>query len=319
LGTQKEVTRHRAKPEVNCQEIDKELEEQWCARKPPVSFLINYLFKHSLIYLPEERIMDLGITGKTALVCAASKGLGRATAHLLASEGARVVVCARSETTLQEAAKTIRKDTGSEVLAVQADVSVAEDIRRVVQEANGAYGGVDILVNNAGGPPPGYFDDITDADWQLAHELTLMSTVRFTREVLPYMRNRKFGRIINITSVSVKQPLDHLLLSNSLRLGVVGWAKTLSNQVAADGITINNVCPGWTRTDRVTALLEARSAGDGISLEEAEKIITNTIPMQRLGEADELASLIVYLASRQAAYLTGATIQVDGGLTAGYS
>ena len=160
---------------------------------------------------------------------------------------------------------------------------------------------------------------MTDADWQRAHELTLMSTVRFTREVLPHMRSRKFGRIINITSVSVKQPLDHLLLSNSLRLGVVGWAKTLSNQVAADGITINNVCPGWTRTDRVTALLAARSHSEGISTEEAEKIITDTIPMGRLGEADEPASLIVYLASRQAAYLTGATIQVDGGLTAGYS
>jgi 3-oxoacyl-[acyl-carrier protein] reductase len=263
--------------------------------------------------------MDLGIAGKTALVGAASKGLGRAAAHMLAGEGARVVICARNEAPLQEAAQAIKDDTGGEVLAVRADVSRPEDIRRVVQEANAKFAGVDILVNNAGGPPPGYFDDITDADWQLAHELTLMSTVRFTREVLPYMRSRKFGRIINITSVSVKQPLDHLLLSNSLRLGVVGWAKTLSNQVAADGITINNVCPGWTRTDRVTALLEARTASEGISLEEAEKVITNTIPMRRLGEADEPASLIAYLASRQAAYLTGTTIQVDGGLTAGYS
>ena len=263
--------------------------------------------------------MDLGIAGKTALVCAASKGLGRATAHLLAGEGARVVVCAREQGPLEAAAQAIKDETGSEILPVQADVSVAEDIRRVVQQANTAYGGVDILVNNAGGPPPGFFDDITDADWLLAHELTLMSAVRFTREVLPQMRSRKFGRIINITSVSVKQPLDHLLLSNSLRLGVVGWAKTLSNQVAADGITINNVCPGWTRTDRVNALLTARSASEGVSPEEVEKSITSTIPMRRLGEAEEPASLIVYLASRQAAYMTGTTIQVDGGLTAGYS
>jgi len=263
--------------------------------------------------------MDLGIAGKTALVAASSKGLGRAAARCLAEEGARVVICARNEEELEAAAASLRSETGAEVLAVPADVSVAEDIRRVAAQAREAFGPVDILVNNAGGPPPGFFSDMTDADWQQAHELTLMSSVRFTREVLADMRKRGFGRIINITSVSVKQPIDQLLLSNSLRLGVVGWAKTLSNQVAADGVTINNVCPGWTRTDRVTGLLESRSKNEGISQAGAERSITDAIPMQRLGEPEELASLITYLASRQAAYLTGATIQVDGGLTAGYS
>ncbi|MEJ2760797.1 MAG: SDR family oxidoreductase [Gammaproteobacteria bacterium] len=263
--------------------------------------------------------MDLGISGKTALVAASSKGLGRAAAEGLAREGARVVLCARHEQELRAAAEEIRAATGAEVLAVTADVAVPGDILRVVEGARDAFGGVDILVNNAGGPPPGYFQDMTDEDWQLAHELTLMSTVRFTREVLPRMREQGYGRIINITSVSVKQPLDHLLLSNSLRLGVVGWAKTLSNQVAAEGVTINNVCPGWTRTRRVTDLLEARAKQQGMSMEEAERTITGGIPMQRLGEAGELASLIVYLASNQAAYMTGTTIQVDGGLTAGYS
>lgn len=263
--------------------------------------------------------MDLGISGKTALVAASSRGLGRAAAQLLAGEGARVVLCARNDGELQAAADAIRNETGAEVLAVAADVSVAEDIRRVVQRAREAFGGVDILVNNAGGPPPGYFEDMTDEDWRQAHELTLMSTVRFTRAVLPHMREQRFGRIINITSVSVKQPIDQLLLSNSLRLGVIGWAKTLSNQVAADGVTINNVCPGWTRTERVTGLLAARSKNEGISQAEAEQTITDTVPMGRLGEPEELASLIVYLASSRAAYMTGTTIQVDGGLTAGYS
>lgn len=263
--------------------------------------------------------MDLGISGKTALVAASSKGLGLAAARCLAEEGARVVICARNRGELETAAASLRSDTGAEVLAVTADVSVAEDIRSATEQARDAFGPVDILVNNAGGPPPGFFSDMTDADWQLAHELTLMSTVRFTREVLDDMRARGFGRIINITSVSVKQPIDQLLLSNSLRLGVVGWAKTLSNQVAADGVTINNVCPGYTRTGRVTALLASRSKNEGISRAEAERVITDAIPMQRLGEPEELASLIAYLASRQAAYLTGATIQVDGGLTAGYS
>lgn len=263
--------------------------------------------------------MDLGISGKTALVAASSKGLGRAAAEGLAREGARVVVCARHEEELMAAAADIKNSTGAEVLGIPADVTVPGDITRVVEGARDAFGGVDILVNNAGGPPPGYFQDMTDEDWQLAHELTLMSTVRFTREVLPRMREQGFGRIINITSVSVKQPIDQLLLSNSLRLGVVGWAKTLSNQVAAEGVTINNVCPGYTRTHRVTDLLATRAKQEGMSMAEAERTITGGIPMQRLGEAEELASLIVYLASTQAAYLTGATIQVDGGLTAGYS
>ncbi len=263
--------------------------------------------------------MDMGITGRTALVAASSKGIGYASARQLAAEGARVIMCARNEKALQTAAENVRTDTGAEVLAVTADMTRPDDIERLVEESTDRFGAIDILVNNAGGPPPGYFMEMTDADWQTAHELTLMSSVRLTRLLLPVMREQRYGRIINITSVSVKQPIDHLLLSNSVRLAVIGWAKTLSNQVAAEGITVNNVCPGWTRTDRVAGLLQARSEKEGISMEEAEKTIADTIPMRRLGTAGELAALVVYLASNHAAYMTGTTIQVDGGLTAGYS
>ena len=263
--------------------------------------------------------MDMGITGRTALVAASSKGIGYASARQLAAEGARVIMCARNEETLQTAAENVRTDTGAEVLAVTADMTRPDDIERLVEESTDRFGVVDILVNNAGGPPPGYFMEMTDADWQTAHELTLMSSVRLTRLLLPGMREQRYGRIINIASVSVKQPIDHLLLSNSVRLAVIGWAKTLSNQVAEEGITVNNVCPGWTRTDRVAGLFQARSEKEGISVEEAEKTIADTIPMRRLGTAGELATLVVYLASSHAAYMTGTTIQVDGGLTAGYS
>lgn len=257
--------------------------------------------------------MDLGLKGKTALVAASSRGLGKAIAIALSKEEAKIVVCSRRQNAVDLAKREIEELTGGKVLAVQADVSKSDEIKHLVAEATDVYGGIDILVNNAGGPQAGYFKDMTDEQWQRGVELTLMSSVRLTRAVLPHMKKQQWGRIINVTSVSVKQPINELLLSNSLRLSVVGWAKTLANQVAKDGILINNVCPGWTRTDRVVEIIESRANSQGVTPEEVEAGITNTIPVGRLGQPEELANLVTFLASERASYITGTSIQVDGG------
>jgi len=261
--------------------------------------------------------MDLEISGKVALVAASSQGLGKAVAMGLAQEGAKVVICARNTEKLETAKQDIQSKTGSEVLAIRADLTKAADIKSLVAKTIAQFGTVHILVNNAGGPPAGFFWDMADDSWQKAVELTLMSSVRLTREVLPFMRKQKWGRIINITSVSVKQPINDLLLSNSLRLSVVGWAKTLSSQLAAEGILINNVCPGWTRTDRVDELIQARAKNEGKSPREVEQTIVSSIPMGRMGQPEELANLVAFLASERTSYITGTTIQVDGGAVKG--
>lgn len=261
--------------------------------------------------------MDLGLKDKVALVAAASKGLGKATALELAREGANVAICARTEVTLQAAAGEIERANGSEVLAVVANVSKADDIERLVQTTVDHFGRLDILVTNAGGPPAGYFLDLDDEAWFAAIELTLMSTVRLCRAAVPHMRQNGWGRIVNITSVSVKQPIDNLLLSNALRAGVVGLAKTLSNQFAGDGITVNSVCPGWTLTDRVAELNAARAREQGVPVEKVERQVTANIPMGRMGRPEELAALIAFLASERAGYITGTAIQVDGGYVKG--
>jgi 3-oxoacyl-[acyl-carrier protein] reductase len=257
--------------------------------------------------------MDLGIRGKVALVAAASKGLGKAAAWALAREGARVVIAARGEALLRQAAAEIADDTGSSVVGIPADVSVAADTERLFVAACDAYGQVDILVNNAGGPRPGVFTDMSDDDWLQAVELNLLSAIRLTRLALPGMRARRWGRIINITSMSVKQPIPNLILSNAVRAGVVGMAKTLADQVAAEGITVNNVCPGYMLTDRVRQLSQAQAEAEGVSVEEVLQRSVADIPAGRIGQPEELAALIAFLASEPAAYLTGATIQVDGG------
>ena len=261
--------------------------------------------------------MDLGIEGRVALVAAASKGLGKAAAMELAREGARVVIAARDEEELAAAADDIRHTTGADVLAVPADVTVVADIEALVGAAASEFGDIDILVNNAGGPRPGVFTDMTDADWLVAINLNLMSAVRLTRLVLPGMRRKRWGRIINMTSISVKQPLPNLILSNAARSAVVAMAKTLSLQVAADGITVNNVCPGTILTDRVRSLAANTAQVQGITPEQALQQMQADIPMGRLGRPEELAALIAFLASERASYITGATIQVDGGLYRG--
>ncbi len=259
--------------------------------------------------------MDLGIKGKVALVAAASKGLGKATALALAHEGADVCIVARGQQALDAAAEEIRAATGCKVLAVAGDVGVAAQLEALVRRVNESLGGVDILVNNAGGPRPGVFTDMSDEDWLGAIELNLMSAVRLTRLVLPHMRERGWGRVINITSVAVKQPIPNLILSNAARSAVVAMAKTLSMQVAAEGITVNNVCPGYTLTDRVRGLAESNSASEGISIDEVMARWETSIPARRLGKPEEVAALITFLASQQAGYITGTTIQIDGGTT----
>lgn len=261
--------------------------------------------------------MDLGLKGRVALVGASSRGLGRACATELARQGATVVICARHVQELEAAAREIRQATGAEVLPVQADLTGAEQIRHLADETMRRYGRIDVLVTNNGGPPAGHFDHFDDDDFLAAHELTLMSAVRLIRAVLPAMRRQQWGRIINITSVSVKQPIDNLILSNVYRAGVVGLAKTLSQQVAAEGITINNVAPGYTRTDRVAELAESRAEEQGKDVEEVLSEQAAAYPMQRMGEPQELAALVAFLASERASYITGTTIQVDGGYVEG--
>jgi 3-oxoacyl-[acyl-carrier protein] reductase len=260
--------------------------------------------------------MDLGLKDRVALVAASSRGLGKACALELAREGAQVVVCARDAEHLADAAAEIATATGAEVFPVQADLTDAAQIRYLVAETLARFGRVDVLVTNNGGPPAGFFVDFDDEDWWAAHQLTLLSAVRLIRAVLPAMRDRRWGRIINITSVSVKQPIDNLILSNVYRPGVVGLAKTLSAQLAADGITVNNVAPGYTRTDRVLDLARARAADGDQSVEEVLADTGSSVPMQRMGEPGELAALVAFLASERAGYITGTTIQVDGGYVA---
>ncbi len=256
--------------------------------------------------------MDLGLKGKVALVGAASRGLGRAIAVELAREGARVVICARGAEALEATRRQIAA-TGAEIHAVAADLSQRDGIERVASEAMTTFGRVDVLVTNAGGPPAGPFDAHDWSAWDRAVNLTLRSAVELTRAVLPGMRERRWGRIINVTSIAVKQPVDNLMLSNSVRSAVTGFARTLANEVATDGVTVNNILPGYTRTERVDALAEANAAKEGVTKQEVVARFEREIPMRRLGEPEEFAALAAFLASERASYITGQSIAVDGG------
>ncbi len=258
--------------------------------------------------------MDLGLRGKVAIVTASSRGIGRAAAEALAAEGARIAVCARTAADVMAAADQIRRRTGSDALAVAADLTKAEDIQRIVDRTAATYGTVDVLVNNAGGPPPGTFDGVGETEWRAAFEITLLSVVRMTRAVLPLMRKGGGGVIINIQSTSVKVPLDNLILSNSIRTGVIGLAKSLSFELAKDGIRVNNVLPGAIMTDRQREMLALQSARSGKSVEEIVRLREAAIPLGRFGEPEDLGNMIAFLASERARYVTGVTVQVDGGL-----
>lgn len=257
--------------------------------------------------------MDLGLTNKFALVTAASKGLGRASAAALAQEGARVAICARQEETLRRTAAEIGASTGAEILAIPADLSQKEDIDRLVGQVLHHFGGLHILVTNAGGPPAGYFEEFDDQQWQSSFNLTMMSAVRLIRAAIPPMKQQQWGRIINITSLSVKEPIENLILSNSIRAGVHGLAKTLAGQLAQFGITVNNVMPGTIHTDRIDQLAQHRAGQTGQSVAEALAGMGQVVPLGRIGRPEELGALVAFLASERASYINGASIPVDGG------
>ncbi len=261
--------------------------------------------------------MELGLKDKVAIVPASSKGLGRACALALALEGANVVICSRDSKDIKTAAKEISQQSGSEILPIKADVSNQQEIEKIVKKATGAFGTVHILVNNAGGPPFGYFDVFDMEQWQKAIELNLFSTIRLTQLVTPYMKEQNWGRIINITSIAVKQPLDGLILSNTSRAGVVGFAKTISNELAKYNILVNNVCPGRIFTDRIKSLASSRAEKDGKSFDEVIESMQTDIPVGKIGTPEEFANMVVFLASEKASYITGNTIQIDGGLLKG--
>lgn len=256
--------------------------------------------------------MDLGLKGKVAIVAASSKGLGRACAEELAAEGTRVVLCARGEEALAVTRDWI-VGQGGEAIAVPADVAKSEDIERVIRVAHDAFGPVDILVTNGGGPPPGTFDQHGIDAWQQGVESTLLSVVRFAKAVLPDMKERGSGRIINITSIAVKQPVDGLILSNSIRAAVTGFARSLANEVGRHGITVNNVMPGFTWTERVDELAARQSQASGKTRQEVVAGWEASIPVGRLGEPRELAALVAFLASERASYVTAQSVAVDGG------
>ena len=261
--------------------------------------------------------MDLGLKGRIAIVAAASQGLGRAVAEELAREACQVAICARTAKDLERTAAEIGKANGREVFHQALDVTDAEAVRGFVATVEKKFGRIDICVTNAGGPPAKQFLDITIEEWRAAVELTLMSSVYFAREVLPRMQRNHWGRLITITSVSVKQPIDELLLSNSIRAAVTGLAKTLANEFGPHGITVNNVCPGYTLTDRLDDLAEKQARMNGVTREEIFKTWSSEIPIGRLARPEEFAALVAFLASERASSINGTSIVVDGGWVKG--
>jgi 3-oxoacyl-[acyl-carrier protein] reductase len=262
--------------------------------------------------------MDLNLKGRVALVNAASRGLGRGIAEALAREGSRLVISSRSKEATERSAAEIASQYGAEVLPVAADVSRPEAAERLVGAALGRFGQLDILVNNSGGPPGGHFADFDDAAWQSAFELLLLNVVRMVRASWPYLRSSGHGRVVNVASTSVRQPINGLILSNSLRAGVVGLAKTLSDELAPDQITVNTVLPGRILTDRLREGFVARAREAGIPVDElARREVAKDIPLGRVGEPQDMGNLVAYLCSDAAAYITGQLIAVDGGQVRG--
>jgi 3-oxoacyl-[acyl-carrier protein] reductase len=257
--------------------------------------------------------MDLGLHGKVAFVAAGSKGLGRAVAEELAAEGASVAINARGAEALDATCEAIRSSSRAEILAAPGDVSSADQVEAMIEATVRRFGHIDILVTNAGGPPSGVFESLSPEMWKSAVDLTLLSVVNLTRAVLPGMKARRWGRIINVNSIAAKQPVHGLMLSNSIRSAVTGFARTLADEVATFGITVNNILPGYTRTERVVQLSEAAASREGISTEEALARWTSEIPMGRLGEPREFGALAAFLASERASYITAGSIAVDGG------
>ncbi|HKB84904.1 MAG TPA: SDR family oxidoreductase [Ignavibacteriaceae bacterium] len=258
--------------------------------------------------------MNLGIKGKTALITASSKGIGKAIAEGFAAEGCKVAVCARSKEELLELTNDLKKRYGIDAVWCICDINKPKEIESTVDAVHKELGSIDILVNNCGGPPAGYFTEFSDRQWQNAIDQVLMSAVRFIRLVLPDMISNEWGRIINITSITVKQPVDNLVLSNSLRTGVTGLAKTLSTEYAKYNVTVNNIAPGYTLTNRLYDLAVARAKKEKHSHEEILTAMAKDTPGNRLGAPEEIASAVLFLASKKASYINGITLNIDGGL-----
>jgi 3-oxoacyl-[acyl-carrier protein] reductase len=261
--------------------------------------------------------MELSLSGKRALVTASSRGIGRSCALQLAREGADVVICARGLETLEAARDQMASETGRRVVAVQCDLSFGAQIEELLERTLTELGGIDVLVTNAGGPPSGSFMDFDDEAWMKAVALNLMSVVRLNRGAISAMRQEGGGAIVNLTSISVKEPIKGLVLSNAIRAGVVGLSKTLANELGADGIRVNVVCPGYTATDRMTELMSARAEREGRSYDDVAAGFYESVPLGRFAEPADIARMVAFLASDAAGYVTGVTVQVDGGTVKG--
>jgi 3-oxoacyl-[acyl-carrier protein] reductase len=258
--------------------------------------------------------MELGLKGKVALVTAASKGIGFATARVLAKEGMKVAICSRSPANVEKARDLLSAETGAEVLAVKADMTVREDLERLVDTASKNLGGIDVLVYNTGSPKSGTFGELTYADWEEATKLLLLSAVTLTQKVVPHMKSKKWGRLVYITSLTLRQPIANLVLSNTVRLGIAGLSKSLSKELAPHGITSNGIIQGYVRTERMAHLIEERASKTGTSVEEAYKELVKSIPLGRYGEPEEVGYLAAFIASERGSYLTGGMFTVDGGV-----
>jgi 3-oxoacyl-[acyl-carrier protein] reductase len=263
--------------------------------------------------------VDLGLRNKVAFVAGGSKGLGKAVAMELSKEGAMVAVCARERPELSGTVEEIRSLTGGEVIGIAADLSISDQAADFIRKGLEHFGTVDILVNNAGGPPDRRFLDIDEDLWNFAFRLNLLSAITMIREAVPIMIEKHWGRIINLASVAVKQPIEGLILSNTIRIGIVGLAKTLSNELASYNITVNNICPAYTMTERVRKLSAEIAGKKGVSADEVVRDWKSQIPMGRLGKPEEIGALAAFLASERAGFITGDSIQIDGGWYRGVS
>jgi 3-oxoacyl-[acyl-carrier protein] reductase len=261
--------------------------------------------------------MNLGLKGKTVLVTASSKGIGKAVASMFASEECNVAICSRKKEELIKTAAEIKSKHNIEPFWCVCDLNKQKDIENTVASVKKEFGSIDILVNNCGGPVPGFFRELSETKWQEAFEQVLLSAVRFCNLIVPDMIIKEWGRIINIVSITVKQPVDNLVLSNTLRMGVVGFGKSLSNEVAKYNVTVNNLAPGFTLTNRLYELAVERGKREKVSHEEILAEMSKQVPMSRLALPQEIASVAVFLASEGAGYLTGNTIHVDGGWVKG--
>ena len=257
--------------------------------------------------------MDLGLKNRSVIVAASSDGIARAAAEKFAAEGARVAMCSRDADKLNSAAKLIRERYNAQVLAEPLDVTDAAAVEEFVKHVAQEFGGVDVCVTNAGGPPAKMFFATTTEEWHRAVEMNFMSVIHFARAVLPLMQKKQWGRLVTITSVTVRQPAADLIYSNAVRAGVLGLIKSLSNEFGKDGITVNNVAPGFTATERLKQLIGKRSQDLGVSAADFEERLANEAPLKRVGRPEEVADAIVWLASERASFITGQTLLVDGG------